>query len=212
MTNDSHSRQDTRMRLLQVGVEIFARDGFRGATVRSIARLAKANVAAVNYHFANKEGLYRAVLEHSFTVAMAKYPPDLGLEKTAGPAEQLHAFVTSMLLRLLDEGRPAWHGQLMIRELADPSPVLDRVVERTIRPLYERLAAIVGNLLGPTPSDETVRLSAFSIMGQCLFYRSSRPVVARLARGRFDSARIRRIADHVTAFSLQAIQGQRNCS
>lgn len=207
MTAQKHGKLDTRTRLLQAGGKIFAQDGFRGATVRAIARQAQANVAAINYYFAGKEGLYLAVIEHTFAAAQAKYPPDLGLDAEAGAPQRLHAFVSSILLRILDEGRPAWHGKLMIREIADPSPVLDRVVEEMIRPLYQQLAGIVGELLCPGASVEAVQLAAMSIMGQCLFYRNSRPVVSRLHPGKFDADRIRQIAEHITAFSLRALQG-----
>lgn len=208
MTTHKTHPLDTRTRLLHAGGEIFAQNGFRGATVRCIAQQAQANVAAVNYHFTDKKGLYLAVIEYTFAAAQSKYPSDLGLGEEAGAPQRLHAFVNSVLLRILDEGRPAWHGKLIMREIADPSPVLDQVVEKLISPFYDQLMAIVGELLCPEASVATVRLSAMSIMGQCLFYRDSGPVVSRLHQGPFDAARIRQIAEHITAFSLRALQRQ----
>ena len=207
MATAVNHRQDTRKRLLQAGGEVFAQYGFRGATVRRIAKKAQANVAAVNYYFAGKEGLYLAVMEHTFTTAQGKYPPDLGLGENAGPEARLHAFITTLLLRLLDEGRPAWHGKLMIREIADPSPVLDRVVDQAIRPLFDKLAGIIRDLLNGDATPEAIRLATMSIMGQCLFYRNSRPVISRLYQERFDSPMIHEIAEHITTFSLRALQG-----
>lgn len=206
MATRKRPKPDTKARLLQAGGEVFARYGFRGATVRRIVQKARANVAAVNYYFTDKEGLYLAVLEHTFTTAKSKYPFDLDMDENAGAPERLHAFVSTFLFRILDEGRPAWHGKLMIREIADPSPVLDRVVEETIRPLFNRLAGIVEELIGPGASGENVQLAVMSIMGQCLFYRNSRPVVSRLIPGRYDATWIQEIADHITAFSLRALQ------
>lgn len=208
MTTPKHHRLDTRTRLLQAGGEVFAQYGFRAATVRRIARKAQANVAAVTYHFAGKEGLYLAVLEHTFATAQNRYPAAPARAAAGGAGERLRAFIHSFLLRLLDEGRPAWHGRLMVREIADPSPVLDRVVEEMIRPLYDQLAGIIGELLGPGAGDEEIRLSAMSIMGQCLFYRNSRPVVSRLYQGHYDAGRIQEIAEHISTFSLRALQGE----
>lgn len=200
-------KTETRMRLLQAGGEIFAHYGFRGATVRRIARKANANVASVNYYFASKEGLYLAVLEHTFATAKSKYPPDQGLGENADAEERLRAFIGSMLRRVLDTGRPAWHGRLMIREIADPSPVLDRVVEEAVRPMYDRLAEIVGELLGPGVDEQAIRLGAMSVMGQCLFYHHAGSVISRLNRRELDAAGIKAIADHITAFSLLALRG-----
>jgi AcrR family transcriptional regulator len=52
----------TEKRLLEATGAIFAEHGYRSATVRQICEKARANIAAVNYHFGDKEGLYRAVL------------------------------------------------------------------------------------------------------------------------------------------------------
>jgi AcrR family transcriptional regulator len=207
MHGKSKRKTETRTRLLQAGGEIFAQYGFRGATVRRIARRAQANVAAVNYYFAGKEGLYLAVLEHTFATAKRKYPPDQGLDENAGAEERLRAFIASLIMRILDTGRPAWHGRLMIREIADPSPVLDRMVEDAIRPMYDRLVGIVGELMAPGADAQTVRLGAMSVLGQCLYYHHAGPVISRLHREELDAAGIRAVSDHITAFSLLALRG-----
>ena len=53
---------ETRRRLLDAAGEVFAEKGFAKATVREICQKAEANIAAVNYHFGDKEKLYAAVL------------------------------------------------------------------------------------------------------------------------------------------------------
>ena len=49
---------DTRHRLIESAGKVFAEKGFPSATVREICQLADANIAAVNYHFGDKEKLY----------------------------------------------------------------------------------------------------------------------------------------------------------
>ena len=203
----NNEKTDTRSRLLQAAGELFARKGFRGATVRRISERARANIAAVRYHFGGKEELYAAVLQHTFASANRKYPPNHNLPDDADPASRLHTFIRSLLLRILDAGRPAWHGKLMVREITDPTPVLDQVVEEMIRPLYAHLTAIIGDLIEDKADEESIRLCAMSIMGQCLFYRNSRSVVSRLLKKDYEPADIERFADHITTFSLRALQG-----
>ena len=55
--------RETRDRLLDAGGRLFATRGFKRVTIRDICREAGTNVAAVNYHFSDKLGLYREVLE-----------------------------------------------------------------------------------------------------------------------------------------------------
>ncbi len=132
--------QETRGRLLEAAGQTFAEHGFRAATVREICRRARANVAAVNYHFRGKEGLYEAVLRHWAGIALQKYPPSLGLRDGAPAEERLHAFIRAFLFRLTDKGRPAWHGRLVAREMVEPTGALDRLVRELMRPRSPRTA------------------------------------------------------------------------
>ena len=50
---------ETRLRLLKTASSVFAEHGFAATTIRMISGEAKVNVAAVNYHFGSKEGLFR---------------------------------------------------------------------------------------------------------------------------------------------------------
>src|SRR6058998_1205603 len=106
------SSAETRQRLLEAAGEVFAEHGFRAATIRDICQRARANIAAVNYYFRDKEHLYAAVLQYAQRCADEKYPPDLGLRADATAEERLHTFVKSFLLHIFDEGQPAWHSKL----------------------------------------------------------------------------------------------------
>lgn len=208
MGTDADRQCDTRERLLEAAGEVFAKRGFRAATVREISRLAQANVAAVNYYFGDKESLYSAVLQHTFRSAVKKYPPDLGLGEDATPEERLHAFVLSFLCRILDEGRPAWHGQLVAREMAEPTRALDHLAQDVIRPMHDRLGKVVRELIGEKASSERlVRRCVLSVIGQVLFYHYSRAVFAKLYPEDYARMDIASLASHITRFSLNAIRG-----
>ena len=53
---------DTPSRLLDAAETLFLDHGFDGTTLRMVTALASANVAAVNYHFGDKEELFQAML------------------------------------------------------------------------------------------------------------------------------------------------------
>ncbi|MEJ0091115.1 MAG: CerR family C-terminal domain-containing protein [Limisphaerales bacterium] len=196
----------TRHQLLEAAGEVFATVGFRDATVREICRLAGANIAAVNYHFGDKERLYAEVLRYAQQKAIEKHPPLLGVSPDAAPEKKLHAFVLSLLLRILDKGPTAWHGKLMAREMIEPTTALDSLVEERIRPMADQLQKIVSEILGCPMNDERLQPCAFSVVSQCLFYKHCHPVILRLFPDQtFEPAGIARLADHITRFSLAAM-------
>lgn len=196
----------TRERLLAAAGEVFAERGFREATVREICKAAGANIAAVNYHFGDKETLYREVIRSAGCAAVEKYAaPDAPSDCTS-PEEGLRRFIRDYLDRLLDDGRPAWHGKLIAREMVEPTPVLDELVEAFVRPQYCCLRAIVESLLGPAASADRTRMCVTSVIGQCLFFKNCRPVVERLFPDPLYGAGARAsLAAHITEFSLGAI-------
>jgi AcrR family transcriptional regulator len=205
---DDSSQAVTQRHLLEAAGEVFAEVGFRDATVREICRRAGANIAAVNYHFGDKENLYAEVLRYSHAKALAKHPPMMDLPDCAPPEKKLRAFVHSLLLRIFDKGPTAWHGKLMSREMIEPSAALDSLVEERMRPMAAQLTKIVAEILGASPNDERVRLCSLSVVSQCVFYNHCGPVVARLFPNKLpqDAESIEKLADHVTKFSLSAMK------
>src|SRR6188474_681856 len=55
---------ERRSQLLRVAVDLFSHEGFRGTTTKKIAQAAGVSEAMVFRHFANKEELYAAILDH----------------------------------------------------------------------------------------------------------------------------------------------------
>jgi TetR/AcrR family transcriptional regulator, regulator of cefoperazone and chloramphenicol sensitivity len=199
---------ETRQRLLVAAGQVFAAKGFRQATVREICRRARANLAAVNYHFGDKEGLYTAVLEEAHQRAMEKYPLDSPEYEALPAVGRLRVFIHHTVFKLFDEDISAHRFKLVAWEMIEPTAALDYLVANIIRPLEQRLRVIVRELLGSGATDEQVRFCQLSIIGQCLHYRHAQPLIQRLFPDHHDGpADLARVADHITQFSLLALQG-----
>src|SRR3954447_26172593 len=116
------SEQDleTRARLLAAATRLFASRGFKKVTVREICTDARANVAAVNYHFGDKLGLYREVLSAAIDTmrGTTNAARDAGAGGTA--EEKLRAYVRVFLQRVVGSGDDSWIHQLMAQEIMDP--------------------------------------------------------------------------------------------
>src|SRR5215210_3469870 len=56
--------EERRLQILLVAISLFAQKGFRGTTTKEIAQAAGVSEAMVFRHFATKEELYSAILDH----------------------------------------------------------------------------------------------------------------------------------------------------
>lgn len=197
------SSEQTRARLLDAAREMFSQHGFQGATVREICRRAETNVAAVSYHFGSKDGL----LAEALNFAQLKALQLANAKADEHPEVRLHLFIRDFMLMLLDEKSPSSQCRIMIRELADSSPALDRIVREAIAPLHKFLGELVREIVGDKASEADLRHCVHSILGQCLYYRHSHPVLQRLnPKLRYDHKEIEAIAGHIANFSLEGIK------
>jgi AcrR family transcriptional regulator len=196
----------TRTALIEAAIAVFGEAGFKNATVRDICQRAGANVAAVNYHFGDKESLYLAVLRQVQQQADARHPLPQP-RGAARPERRLELFVESFLLRLLDPGPNAAGSKLMSREMVDPSAVFDAVLVEQVQPIADEVRGIVTELLGRGATEEAIRMCGLSLVSQCHFYHQCRGVVLGLFPD-FDlgSRGVAQLARHITRFSLAGIR------
>ena len=192
---------------MEAGAAVFAESGFEKATVREICRRADANVAAVNYHFGDKLGLYTEVL-----MQRARFADEAARASAVDgpPEQQLRAFIRTYLAGVLGTGRPDSLMKLIASEMQNPSPALRKIVKQIIRPMEARLRAVVGQIVGLPPDDDKVRMCAHSIVGQCLHYKNAAPVLSIIWPDLWRAPdRLERLADHIATFTLAALQAGR---
>jgi len=171
--------EDVKDRLLQAAGRVFARRGYQAATVREICTAAEVNVASVNYYFGDKETLYIETVKHARQLRAAQYPmPEWPPGVPA--AERLLGFTTTLLRRMVSGDRAGWNTQLMLREVLQPTTACLKVVEQYIRPVFEQLMQIVGELVPKGVPEHRVRQLAFGVIGQCLHYRVAGELVRLL--------------------------------
>jgi TetR/AcrR family transcriptional regulator, regulator of cefoperazone and chloramphenicol sensitivity len=200
--------QETKERLVQAAARLFGERGFAKVTVRDICRKARANVAAVNYHFGGKLGLYQAVVREAIEAMQGTTEAARTAGMNQPSAEQLAAYVRIFIERVVGHGRDGWIHQLMVRELSDPTPALDLVMNEVIKPRIEYLSAIIAELLECPADDERVRACALSVQAQCLAVMRS-PVAAIGDEGVTTPQQIAATADHIARFSLAGIAARR---
>jgi TetR/AcrR family transcriptional regulator, regulator of cefoperazone and chloramphenicol sensitivity len=198
------ARASTRARIRATAERLFAERGFRRVTVRDISRAARVNVAAVNYHFGDKLGLYQEVVQVAIDAMRGTTEAARRAGEGLAPEERLRVFVATLVGRLLAGGPRTVH-RLVQREMGDPTPALERIVEEGVRPRLRYLAEVVAGILGCPPSDGRVLRSVSSIQAQALAVVPN-AIGARLGFAP-TPADAEAIAEHVTAFSLGGLRG-----
>jgi TetR/AcrR family transcriptional regulator, regulator of cefoperazone and chloramphenicol sensitivity len=203
-------RQDaarTRGSLLKTASEVFAEKGYRDATIAEISERAGTNIAAVNYHFGDKEALYREAWRYSFRQSLEVHPPDGGAPGSAPVEQRLKAQIRALLSRSTDPDNKGF--MIVNKELANPTGLLEEVMREEVLPITERMESLVREALGPGVSKARVRFCTISIIGQCIMPT----YISRLQRHKPDAQKdswriddIEAYAGHIVAFSLAGMR------
>lgn len=197
--------RETRDRLLKAACALFSDRGFKKVTVREICQMAGANVAAVNYHFGDKLGLYRELLQQAID-GMREVTESARAAGEGYPAEEkLRRYLVIFLQRILKPEHALLH-RLLQRETLDPTPVLDTLVEQGVRPRVEYLAGVIAEMIGRAADDPTVLRCVGSVQAQPIMYLPN-AIAARLGFGfKGTAAEIEAAAQHIVAFSVGGIR------
>ena len=169
------SRGETRLRLMAAASEEFAQHGFANARVRHIVDQAQANLAAVNYHFGGKEGLYRATLAF---LADRRAPRAPARRPGISPRMRLERRVFRLIERFLKPQGSAL-GRILAHEAMNPTTHIEDVISETLRPELVAMRALLVEI-APGADRDAVDLAAIGVLGQCLLYQFAHPALARV--------------------------------
>ena len=198
------AQDPTKSRLLEAAGEEFAEKGFELARVRAICDRAGANLAAINYHFGDKEHLYVEVLREAHRCGLD--PQGERFDRRLSPAERLRTFIHHFLGRVLAMNQPEdWQHRLMLREMLSPTPFSEVLVREMIRPRFELIEELdAGDLSrGRRPPLECPGVQCDRAVPPL---QDARRVTERLIGDEgYRALDLDYLTDHITAFCLAAL-------
>lgn len=179
---------DPRKLLIEAGLDLFGKYSFDGASTRMLTQRAEVNLAAIQYYFGGKKGLYLAVAKHIVEQIDALVGPRLAqiedaLKKEALSKEQsfrllcelMDFFITGFLRqRRIDQ----WLT-IMIREQLHPTEAFEVFYEGFLRRLDQVLFGLVARIMGQGPDDWQVKLRVYALTGEILVFHVSPTSVKR---------------------------------
>lgn len=205
-----NSRADTRAQLIDAALDVFGRLGFEGASTREIAKAAKANLAAIVYHFGGKEGLYVAVAEHVAQSILSRMGPILvrvrspAARANAGAArDALHTLAETFIAVILGEADAERWARFIVREQMQPTAAFD-VIYRILGGAAETAVGLFSTILDQ-PESEELRIRVFTMMGQVLVFRVAQTLVMRQLKWKSIGERQRALITRIVVEQVDAV-------
>ncbi|MBS0220154.1 MAG: CerR family C-terminal domain-containing protein [Proteobacteria bacterium] len=213
--------EDTRRRILETALEIFATEGYEGASTRHLAERAGVNLPAIQYYFGSKEGLYRAVIEQIVQRNEACMAPlavkiRAALAYPETPAEELLELLCALLeafVTLISGGPQNESIRLLYaRAEIERTAGLELLHKAGMRQIFEPCLALVGALLGRSVEDQAIVLRTVALMGQVTIF-CNRGVRETLGLDLFSEERMRTVQalarSHTQAIMRDAMAASR---
>ena len=198
----------TKEKLIDVATELFSENGYKETTVAEICSKADANVAAVNYHFGDKEHLYVEVWARALKAAAEKFPFDGGLPEEAPAQDHLRAHIGSIIMTAFSDGAENVLPKLRSMETAKPTGLMKRVIKRMNRDVGRHMESTVARIAGPI-DNISLHLCITSILSQCFNFstivkNSGNPLMKACG----GSIEPETVIEHILNFSLAGIKSR----
>jgi AcrR family transcriptional regulator len=145
MTARAASAANTRQKIIGAACAVYARVGYRAASIQAIAKHARVSPATVLNHFAGSDPLLAAALEH-LTAQLGLPEPD-AIRALDGLDRRISA-VSRALATCYERGEPLYRVYSRDRDLP--------VVQAADRAFFRRVDALLRAALGPELRDKRI--------------------------------------------------------
>jgi AcrR family transcriptional regulator len=205
----SRPTEATRRALVEAGTGVFAERGFAGGSVRLITAKARANQAAITYHFGGKEGLYREVLIAARDAFDSQGILDEEGARTLPPEEALRLFLRQYLLPLVRRDQFSRYLRIFAWETLAPTAVALKLAAERPFPLLVLAGHIVRRFLPAGTPDRDMMIAALWLANQPVAFVRNAEFLSREPFGlRFDAASIDALVETLARLSLAGLAGR----
>lgn len=163
----------TRERILKAAERLFAERGYEATSIRTIVAKARVNQAAINYHFAGKDGLYREVLRAAFRALTEHQLAHVEEMKAMSREQALVEFVRHQLQPLIGRDEFSRHLRIFNWEAVRPTAVFRKLLSEEAAPFMGVAVDLVRRFL-PDADQRTLVVAAIWLIGQCNVFMRNR--------------------------------------
>lgn len=136
----------TKSKILEAAGQLIAQNGFAQTSNKQIAQAAEVDLAAINYHFDGRDGLYKAVLAEAHTHYIDEKRLLELVESSLPPTQKLEIFYEAIVNKLIE--KDIWHSKVFIRELFSPSLYLHEFMANDGARKFQSVRKIISEVAG----------------------------------------------------------------
>src|SRR5687767_11327382 len=202
---------DSRDRILDASEHLFATQGFAATTIKQIGERGGVNAALLYYYFADKDTLYREMLQRLIRQMIASGMT--ALDRGQPPDKRLDAFVRQQASFVF--GHPNL-PRLIVREMLDHEAVrAEAIIAEMAATMFRGLCELIreGQRGKVFRADLKPEFAAISTISQVAYFAIARPAVSILLghkRGQLPTSTITEFAEHAARFALAALAPPRS--
>ncbi|WP_435234680.1 CerR family C-terminal domain-containing protein [Psychromonas sp. PT13] len=175
---------DIKDRLLIAGLELFAKRGFHGVSIRELATQANANSSMITYHFGGKKGLYLAVYQYIADLLNSRVSEvfienevllnNLNKQDAAQRNQNILAIlkdISDKFMTLMLSQHSISIAKLLLAERDDKSDAFMILYNAYINPVLNHIANLLGQLISENPHSIKVKTLAINFIAQHVIWR-----------------------------------------
>lgn len=203
------TERSTRDRILDAAEMLFAEEGLHAASVRQIAAAAGVPIGLITYHFATKDGLYRAVFDRRSPTIVEQRLAGLRIaDDEPDPDRRLALIVKALVLpmvrlRLVDE--QSRFGRLMAREASDPNAFERGIIPQLFDPVAQEVVAALSRAM-PDRSKTQIYWGYQFALGALVYLMSDTGRIERLSGGLCRSQDAESVSRYLVPFLTAALR------
>jgi AcrR family transcriptional regulator len=182
-------QSESKRRLLDAAEQLFAERGFDVVSVRDVTQLAKANVAAINYHFGTRDGLIAQVVARHLTPVNEERLARLETleRKWSGKVPPLEEVIDAFVRPLVSAVRKSELSERLLcallgRIFALQGALLPSAIEDQARHLSDRFTRVLGKAL-PAVSPEELAWRTHFVIGAMIHMLLNQDLLHRITNG-----------------------------
>ena len=158
---------ETRQHILDVAGQLFADKGFERTTSREICSAAETNLAAVNYHFGSRDGLYDAVLVEAHGQIIA-FDDLESIAHSSITAEAKLRQLIEIIVRQSAASNLPWGVRVLLREFMSPSEHVNALLKQAVLPKLSVVSGILADFFGVPKDDPLVQRAIVFVLLPCI--------------------------------------------